>query len=348
MFPKWTTFGVFFDVPGADGGAGGTGGGDVDLGTVIEGAIADQGEVKPDPNADPNEEAEIGKLAEEWAKANPNARGHIKIDRHQAVLTRNRNQHAKALEEWAAKEKAWQEAETKYKQEMEGLSWAKDPEILQALQFLAMANDKPESFVEELLKDERFAKMLQLKEAQEERQIPNDRPRPNQRTPEGLEYYDDDGLDALLQWHQGRSTKDLEAKLTKQFEEKYGGVAKAFEATTLWNKSLADAKVKLDSMRKDWPEFAKYENDIKALMNQQGNEHMPVDEAYRQVVVSKLLEREKVNRDTLRKELIEEMKGKKAAADGVEKNTGIERVAGRDEDRDIADVIRESIRGVNG
>lgn len=348
----WKNIGqVYWDVPAIEG-AGGGGGDEIggDIGSVIEGAIADQGEVKPDPGADPNEEAEIGKLAEEWAKANPNARGHIKIDRHQAVLTRTRNQHQKALEEWAAKEKAWQEREAaikKQEEEWKQYEWAKDPDIGEALQALALANSDQKKFVELLLQDERFASLIQLKEAQAAGQIPADRPKPNQKSEDGAyEYYDDAGLDALLKWHSAQSEKAIAARIEQQMEQKYGKVAQAFEATTVWNQQLAEAKVKLDEMRQTWPEFAKYENEIKAYMDKPGNEKVSVDEAYRVIVTQRLLEREKVNRETLRKEILEELKGKKPAAEAVEKAKPVDRKAEPAGDVDIADVIRESIRNI--
>lgn len=347
MFKKHAFGELFYDMPAADGGAGGTGagGGELDLGSVIEGAIADQGEAKPDPNADPNEEAEIGKLAQEWAAANPNARGHIKIDRHQAVLTRTRNLHNKALEEWTAKEKAWAEEKAKHEaaiKEWEAYQWARDPDILEALEVLALAGSDQKKFVEKLLEDERFANLIQFKE--QAPAIPADRPGPNARSEDGsYEYYDDKGLDALLKWHGSQLEKSVEQRIVRQMEEKYGKLAQAFEATTTWNQQLADAKVQLDQMRKEWPEFQKYENDIKAFMGQPGNERVSVGDAYRAVVVPKLLEREKVSRETLRREIMEEMKAKPAAAQGVEKGKPIERTAEPGGD-DIADVIRQSIR----
>src|SRR4051812_25251098 len=103
-FGMWQIGQVLFDVDGG----GGSVTEDTDLADVIAGSIAGleggdgdstveappAAEATPAPKpAAPDEEGELASLAAEWRSKNPTARGNIAIDRHQAVLTRTRNQH---------------------------------------------------------------------------------------------------------------------------------------------------------------------------------------------------------------------------------------------------------------
>jgi hypothetical protein len=358
---KHKFYGLFYDMPAADGGAGGMGGGSGEGDPIREAIVSSMGEggegnEPPAPAQktaeEEAEEAELAGIEKEIREKNPAMRGNIAIHRHQAVLTRTRNQHQKALEEWTAKEKAWQEREAaiaKQEAEWKQYEWAKDAEIQQALRAIALSEEDPEKFVELLLQDERYAKMLQR--AGQQPAVPADRPGPNQKTAEGLEYYDDEGLTNLLTWHGSTLEKTLSEKLTKQIadqmEQKYGKVATAFEQSTRWADAKQRAEVDLQRYRKEWPGYAQHEKDIKALMMAPGNERMGIEEAYIRTVPQKFQEAGKIEKDKLRAEIIAEMKAKPAAAQAVVKSSGVERSGEpKDEDRDIADVIRDSIKNL--
>lgn len=297
------------------------------------------------------EEKELAALEQEIRGKNPTMRGNIAIHRHQAVLTRARNQHAKALEEWAAKEKAWAEEKAKHEaavKEWDSYGWAKDPDVIEALQLIALADKDQKAFVEALMTDSRFAELIQFKNATP---VPSTRPRPNAKTEDGaLEYYDDAGLEELLKWHGAETSKAAKEEILKEVEKRYGPLADAYQQTTSWNKAIAKSKTDLDQMRAEWVGFAEFEKDIKALMMAPGNEKMDAREAYIRVVPGKLAAREKANKEAMRKELIEEMNAKRAAADGaIHSNPNPERGAdpaeGEDDDP-VGNAIRRSIRNI--
>lgn len=334
---------------GGGGGGSGIGGGEGDpIGAAITSSIAGmEGSDTPAPKApdpkDVEEENEIKALEDEWRAKNPNAKGNIAIHRHQAVLTRTRNQHQKAAEEWAAKEKAWAEREAAIKaaeEEWKQYEWAKDPDIQKALQAIALAETDEEAFIDLLLTDERYAKRL-ARQQQQQKQIPSDRPGPNAKTEDGsIEYYDNDGINSLLDWHGATLEKVLTEKIEKAMEQKYGKVAKAYEASATWNEALAAGNAKLDRYRKDLEGFSEHEKAIRAYMEQPGNEKVTVEEAYMRVVPKALREAGKVEKDKLRAEILAEMKTKPAAA--AEKQGVVER-SGEMGDRDISDVIKAAI-----
>lgn len=356
-----------WDMPDPDGGAGG-GGGDP-ITDAITGAIGEvEGgeevvEEQPDPKEAEREaeEKEIAALQAEWRAKNPQARGNIAIDRHQAVLTRARNQHTKAQEEWAAKEKAWQEREEAIKAqeaEWQQYEWAKDPDIQQALLALDLAERDPATFAKMLLSDDRYAKILRMAEAAEEKKIPSERPKPNKQTEDGaLAYYDDDGVEQLLDWHGSRLkesiTKELRESISQEMEERYGKVAEAYQASTVWNEALQTQKEKLDTMREKWEGFREFEKEIKAEMvkrdkERERNPRLPMlsaEEAYIMVVPPKLKAAQQANKAAIREEAIKDLKDKKAAVSGTVRSSGVER---QDEkgDKDLADIIRASIAGL--
>lgn len=334
------------DLGGGGGGGAESGGGDA-ITAAITGSIAGmEGSDTPvPPPVDPKaleEENELKTLEEEIRTKNPAMKGRIDVHRHQAVLTRARNQHAKELEQWAAKEKAWQEREAaiaKQEAEWKQYEWAKDPDIQAALQAIALAESDEEAFIDLLLKDDRYAQ--RLTRAQQQKTFAEGRPGPNQKTEDGsFEYYDNDGINSLLEWHGATLEKALTEKIERAMEQKYGKVAKAYEASTEWNTAIAEANGKLEKYRKNLEGFAEQEKNIRSFMQQPGNERVTVEEAYMAVVPKALREAGKIEKDKLRAEILAEMKGKPAA---VAEKPGVVERTGETGEKDLADVIRASI-----
>lgn len=355
---------LMFESADLGGGAGGTGGGEpADMSSVVAGAIADGGGGEPvvpdptEPKPDEAEEKELAAIEQEIRTKNPAMRGNIAIHRHQAVLTRQRNAEAKARAEWDAKAKQWSEAEARYKQETEGwrqYEWAKDPEIQNALKAIALADTDEKEFVNRLLQDERYAKLIQLRD--QKAGMTGDRPKPNQKNGE-FEYYDDDGISQLLEWHGAQVSKTSEERILKAVEAKYGPLAEAYQASTTWNSALAEQKAVLEDMRANWEGFKEHEPAIKAAMMKREEERksdsrlkaLPAQEAYRLVVIPALIkEREELkgkqalDEGKLREKWIAEMKAKPGAAATLKPSGGVEREASSG-DRSLEDVVRASL-----
>jgi hypothetical protein len=318
-FDKW--FQVLSDAVDEGGGGGGAVSG---VESAIQTAIGEGG-AEGDPAAgaaDPDpEEAELSQLEKEWQAQNPNAKGSLAIHRHQAVLTRNRNQ-------WAAKEKEYQD-------QLKAVEWAKDPELKAALQVLQLAETNQKGFAEALLKDPRFAELLTFKEQQQQAQEDPEanRPGPNQTSPDGkYQYYDQDGLKALLEWERQRAVQLAKSEFMKEF----GPVKQEYEQRNAWNGALESQRKVLDGARKNWKGFTEAEGKIKQALIE--HPEMDLHDAYRTVVIEGL----SVQRDTLRKEILAELNGKPAATNALKPTGGVQRTDEKTE-RSIEDVILASL-----
>lgn len=335
---------VFWDVPDAGSGGGGSDAGGSDLGAIIADSLPADLDAGGGNEPNEEEEKELQALEQDIRTKNPAMRGNIAIHRHQAVLTRARNQHAKELEEWTAKEKAWAEREAaikKIEEDAKQLEWARDPDIQLGLQALALAEADQGAFVDLLLQDPRYAKLIQKVTGESQPKVPSDRPKPNKRDETGgFEYYDDEGIEQLLNWHGQKVSGSVKDEVLKEIQKEYGPLREAFQATTLWNQQLHQSKVQLDTMREKWPGFKEHEKEIKAVMLK--DEKMSVEDAYREVVIRQYQNQTKVNEEELKKKWLAEMKAKPAAANGTVKGKAPER-SSESGDTDLADIIRRTI-----
>jgi hypothetical protein len=334
-------------VEGGGGGAAGAveaglaGGGEADpIGDAIRGSLKpaeEKVEAKVEEKQQTAEELaeaeELKKIEDAIKVANPTIKGSMDVARHQAVLTRTRNKYDAQVKELNDK--------------LEQLKWAEDGETQAALEALSLADKDQKKFVELLMKDERFAKIIQFKEAQAEarREAAADRPRPNAKTPDGsFEYYDDAGLEQLLDWHGQKVLTQAEQKLLEKVESRFGPIEQEFKARNVWNQTLEKQRTVLETARSSWPGFKEHEGKIKEALFKDKN--LGLEDAYRQVVITAYQEQTKVNREKLRAELLEELHGKKAAAQSDKPGGGVERQAAEAGDDPIGDAIRRSIKNL--
>lgn len=358
-----------FDVPGAEGGGGGA---PTDLGDVISQSISglDEGDFAPtggdaipkpevkEPAA-ADDEAELAKLEAEIRAKNPTMKGSMNIHRHQAVLTRQRNQAAKELAEWKAKNTEWTTARAEYEKQLnewKQYEWAKDTDITNALRAIELSETDQRKFAELLLNDPRYAEILQLKEAQAAAaQVPNDRPGPNQRTPDGkTQYYDAEGLQKLLDWQAAQVEKHTAAQLEKKFAQEmdkrfgeYKPLKDQFELNTAWNNALRFQRGVVAKAKENWPGFK--EADDKGLIKKYmvANPKSDLNEAYMEVVIKQQAKDDAAKEAAWRLKYQKEMELKARAGGSNLKpqvGSGVERMTGAAGDkRDLGDIIREQI-----
>jgi hypothetical protein len=250
------------------------------------------------PAADkaPVAEAEVPDLTEAEL-AGPS----LPLHRHKAVLTKARN------------EKAAIEAKLKE------LEWANVPDAKDKLAAIHIADTNPELFAQVLFNDPKFApifkRLMGAQAPAQPAEVPAaakaatvEKPQPDVLLPDGTLGYSQAVQDQLLAWH----TQQLEDKLNGTLKEKLSRIDPILqerEAQTAFSKEVEKQKVHVQHARKNWVGFEKHENDIKALLNKQGNENMSLDEAYRTVVVPRLV----ADRDAMRKEILAEQTQKAAA-----------------------------------
>lgn len=294
-------------------------------------------ETKVEAEGEPDEEAELKALELDLKAKTPTLRGNIDVARHQAVLTRARNLHQKELE--AAKAEAQQ------------LAWAKDPEVQATLQAMQLAGTDRKAFVELLLRDPEYANLIDWKQLKKEAvaevkaQASSTRPGPNAKTPDGTqEYYDDKGLQALLDWHTQQASEKAKTEALAVVEAKYGKIAEKFELEGIWNQALEAGKGQLEQARANWPQFKENEAAIKDCLAK--NPKYGLSEAYRDTVMTKMASEGKVNKEKMRRELLAEINGKAAAAGSVKPGSGVEKTSASNTVRSNEDIIREAIRGL--
>lgn len=288
-------------------------------------------ETTPEPTPEQAEEAEISQIAADLVSKNPNLKGSIDVSRHQAVLTRNRN--------------AWDKERKELSDKYEKLKWAEEKEAQAAFQALALAETDQRKFAELLLKDPRFAEILSLKDIQKEVEKKIERPGPNATSQDGtFQYYDDKGLEDLLNWHGG----EVEKRMTDAFEKRFGKIEQEYNQRMVWNKSVNEQRQRLNLAREKWPGFKDAEEKIKAYLGQPGNENLLLEDAYRDVVIKHFQDQTQVNEQELRKKIMEELRLKpKAATDTKAKER--ERIVDEDgvDSRDAksiaADIIKRNL-----
>jgi len=284
-------------------------------------------EVEPQPQTpspeEEAEEAEIAKLQQELAAANPKLQGKIDVPRHQAVLTRTRNQYEAKLKE----------AQERY----EKVKWAEEKEAQAALQALALAESDPKAFVELLMKDKRYGDLLQFKEIREKAEEIAQRPQPNAATPDGqFQYYDDKGIEELLGWH----GQQIESGLMKKLEARFGPIEQRYKSEKIWNEARERNRVVLEGARKSWKGFNENEQAIGQFLSK--NPQATLHDAYREVVIPALEAQGRANKEALRKEILAEM-SKKPKANTEDTRVEAERVADEGGKRSVADIVRANL-----
>lgn len=337
----------------------GGGGGSADpIGDAITSSLSEAGlteappveaavEVKPEEAA---EEAELAKLQAEIKAKNPTAKNKLDWDRHQAVLTRQRNKseaertklaadHQKALDEWKQYE------------------WAKDGEVQASLRAMQMAGTDRKGFIELLMKDPEYAQLIAFKEAQKQEQVqrPTEgRPGPDARTQDGqYEYYSDQGLQKLLDWQAQQVERSAQEKATKAaleaVEKQYGPIKSQYESQVMWQEALNRNRGVVENARSKWPGFRENEKAIKTFWNKPENHDLSLHDAYREVVVVQQFQsqaqKQQAREVELKKTWLAEMNAKPGAASSLKPGAVSDRkpAAGK---REIEDVIMESIAGL--
>lgn len=347
---------------GVGGDSGRSGGGDVSggresTGSVIHAAVAEaqangtlegDGEGKPPTKQtavdertaeakarDDAEEAEIEKIRAELKAKNPKLQGKLDVDRHQAVVTRIRNQ-AKA---------EYEAAVAKHQEEVKQLEWAKDPEAVAAFEALALADRDPKKFVEMLLHDPRYKELISFKERKELAAAVagqgGEDPMPEQdaTTPDGqMKYYSHEGLEKRMAWERRQAAREAKEAIEKE----YGPLKEEFQARNQWNASVGTAKKTLDIARNTWPGFKENEKAIGEAMVK--DKSLSLDDAHRQVVIKQYESQRVVNEAELRKKILGELNLKPAAARSDRPGSGVERTMQPEGEKTTGDAIRASLR----
>jgi hypothetical protein len=272
-------------------------------------AAPETAEPELDPDAEPPSDEEAAPAAEAApvvADAKPKKRGVIPLDRHQAVLTKARRE---------AEAKA-----TELQQRIDALSRYESPEYQAQSQFLQILESDPARAVAILQQVDpaRFGKLswaeqqavAQAVAEQAAPEAPAGLPDPDALLPDGTLGYSAEGAQRLIDAKMAQERAKVEKEL-KALRAELSPIKEEREARQAYSQALSRQSVKLTEARTNWPEFTTHEAEIKTALEQHPT--WGLEEAYRAVVVPKLVPNREAIRTEERRKLIEEMNAKSKA-----------------------------------
>lgn len=181
--------------------------------------------------------------------------------------------------------------------------------------------------------------------------VPDDMPQPDQDLSDGSKVYSLEGLKTLLAWQDKRTEARTTGAVLKQVEARYGPIEASFNSYQKIQAVIPQVQKQIEDAR-TWPLFNESEDDIvKAL---QTNPNWNLERAYQSVVYPKLTsEREvlanqaKVSKDTLRAEILKELKqAPRATSASVGQSRPNPVNPGTTGPRGLEDVIAESLKSI--
>jgi hypothetical protein len=302
--------------------------------------------------------AEAAPAAEEGSAAPAPAaqkvkRGPIPYDRHEAVLTKARNEHAAQIRERDERIKSFDKYES--------------PDFKTRIQFLDILEKEPQRAIDILkqVDPQRFGKLTWAEQQAVAKEVaaavaePAEapaltKPQPDKLDTDGTLTYSAEAAEKLIEWRlqQEKIAHQKELAAIRKEIEPLAADRKTREeeraAKAQFEKSLDKMGRKLAEARANWPEYTANEPAIKQYLSD--NPTSELEEAYRAVVAPKLVANRDAIRTEERKKLIEEMNGRATAANGVVA-PGKLPVAGApaeeaDSDTRITNAIKESIAGL--
>lgn len=269
-------------------------------------------------------------------------RGPLPYDRHEAILTNERNKHETAIKELTAKTAAYEQ-----------------PEFQQRLGAILIAEREPGRFVEMLDSDPRYQAIFKAKygtpappPAVEPPPPALELPKPNVVLEDGRLAYDEAGAAALAQYH----ASAVEQKLSKELAE----LKSALEPVTKERQTQAEAKKDWDAAierqtkalteARTWRGFAEAEPQIKALVLSPEGQGLTLHQAYQKVVLDKAFEDDAAKETRIRAAIEADIQRRAAAGQAVPAAGGAPAArstpGARAAQRSAADIVRESIRGL--
>jgi len=302
----------------------------------------DKGTESSEPSA-ADEEAELSALEKELAGKEPRlAKGKISTARHQAVLTRARNKHAAEL-------KTHEERLAKLV-DYEKPDWALKRDAL------ALAEARPDLYIDLLLEDERYQKefsrrypkVTELPAPVVEPKVADDpEPQPDRMEADGSLGWSDSQARKHSEWQ----ARKIKAELKSEFDAKFAPIEKEHKAAAeeqrkqkFFAEEHKRVRQRIAEAKEKWPGYAEYETVIQEYFN--ANPNTTLYDSYIAVVPGKLkADREKVRAEE-RAAVIKEMNEKANPPARPGPGARPETVADPTKSRSVEDIILEDTRAV--
>jgi hypothetical protein len=245
--------------------------------------------------------------------------------------------HAKEVERKARKLLERRQAEhtaalAELNQRLERLSPYESEQFQRALESWRVLDEDPERFLHALAQaDPRYNQILSTVFRQPQAQ-PDPAIEPDTLLADGTLGYSPQAMQRLLDQHERR----IEQKLS----ERFGPIEQDWRVAQKRRGALAKAQATLQDAQ-TWPGFAENQDGI--LQALQGDRSLSLEAAYRKTVFTKLA----ANRDEIRRQVLAELNAKPRAAAGIAPGrAGSPSAKSSSEPRDLEDVIRDSIAGL--
>lgn len=270
-------------------------------------------------------------------------RAPMPMDRHEAVLSNERRKNEAAI-------KVYQD---KYE----------TPQVKMRLEAIEIAEKDVKRFVDILDGDPRYKEEFQRRygtavpAAKVEPEVPvvaAEAPKPNVIFEDGRLGYDEKGAQELAKFH----ANEVENKLRKELDALKTAVApvtKSYETTEQGQKdyteSVARQRVLLTNARANWKGFTENEAAIRTYVLDPANKGVSLEQAYQNVVVSKLFETDAEKETRIRAQTEDNIRRQAAAGSAVPAAGGAPAATATAKPADgkprpLEDVIAASIRGL--
>lgn len=200
-------------------------------------------------------------------------------------------------------------------------------------QALQMIQEQPELFLQRLAEaDPRYAQLLQPAAPQQSAEGAIE---PDVLLGDGTLGYSPQAMQRMID----QRTAIAEQRIQQQFEKQYGPMAQDWKSAQMMRGAQDKAQNQLAAAHQ-WVGFQEHQQAILEAL--QSDRSLSLEQAYIKIVSPKL----SGNRDEMRKQLLAELSQKPRGAQGIVKPSGTAPVAAAGP-RDIEDVIRESIAGLD-
>jgi hypothetical protein len=281
--------------------------------------------------------------AEQPSKEQPPAqqrrRGPIPFDRHQAVLTKARNE-AKTAQE--ALQKRLDELSGRYESE----------EIQARLKLMDLLESNPQQAVA-LLKQvdgERFKSLSWAEQqaaaaavadaAAAAQPSAGERPEPDALMPDGTLGYSADGALKLVEWRLAQERSEFN-KQFETFRKELSPITTEHQARVKFDEAVQRQGKVLESARKTWEGFTEHEAEIRQKLVE--NPAWDLNDAYRAAVVPKLKGSREAIRAEERKRILDEMNARGKAKGVLPGQPPAAAAPSEGAERTTVDLVREAV-----
>lgn len=161
-------------------------------------------------------------------------------------------------------------------------------------------------------------------------------PQPDEELSDGSKVYSMEGLQKLLDWKANQVATNVEARLTKQFEQQYKPMADDWQTRRRIEAARPFIQKQLEDAKK-WPLFTESEDDIIKILR--ANPNISLEGAYREAVFPKLV----ADRNKAREQVIRDIQAAPTSTSVPSRVATKPSAPAPDGPRKLEDIIKEQV-----